>query len=89
LTAAFVFFAAVLLRHSVIVGARDDSIRSVTATAAGAGTLMIVVLMMLDPHLTVRGSADLFFPLVALSVIRPARTANAHESHRAATLSDP
>lgn len=40
----------------------------------GAGTLgavaLIFVLTLFDPHLTVRGTADLFFPLVALTCVQ-------------------
>ena len=43
--------------------------RAIAAAAALAGTAMIFTLMLLDPHLTVRGCADLFFPLMALAVV--------------------
>jgi ABC-type multidrug transport system fused ATPase/permease subunit len=44
-----------------------DSTSSVLAIAAIATSGLLIVLMLFDPHLTVRGSADLYFPLLALS----------------------
>jgi len=44
---------------------------AVVATVAISYLGVIVLLMLLDPHLTVRGSADLFFPLLALALFRP------------------
>lgn len=70
LLAAFAFFTwtsgRLLLR---IVRERNDA----AAAAAAASFTYIVVLatlMLFDPHLTVRGAADLFFPLLALSLVR-------------------
>jgi len=71
LFAAFLLFLWVSGRHLLkVVRARADEV-SVAATATLAFLCVMAVLMLLDPHLTVRGSADLFFPLLALSLVRP------------------
>jgi hypothetical protein len=41
----------------------------VAASAGAAGLATIVALMPLDPHLTMRGGADLFCPLLALGLV--------------------
>jgi hypothetical protein len=68
--AAFIFFAWVTGQHLwQIVFVR--SAVGVAATAGFAYLIVILTLMFLDPHLTLRGSADLFFPLLALSSVQP------------------
>jgi hypothetical protein len=41
----------------------------VAACAGAAGLATIVALMPLDPHLTMRGGADLFFALLAIGLV--------------------
>jgi hypothetical protein len=48
------------------IATKDRTFSGVAAVAAIAATAMIFVLMLFDPHLTVRGGADLYFPLLAL-----------------------
>jgi hypothetical protein len=67
---AFVFFVWASGRHlRAVVRERMDPIGA-AAMASLAYLMVIVVLMLLDPHLTIRGSADLFFPLLALASVR-------------------
>ncbi len=53
------------------------------ATAAWVLGVILCVLMVLDPHLTIRGTSDVFFPLLALSVTGAVRAAPApaHRPH--------
>jgi hypothetical protein len=62
--AAFVWTAQRSLRRVMRERAGPTGVAA-TATLAWIGTM--VALMALDPHLTMRGAADLFFPLLALS----------------------
>jgi hypothetical protein len=54
----------------------------VAATAALAGLALMTVLMLLDPHLTMRGSADLFFPLLALACVHSPHALQAAQRQR-------
>jgi hypothetical protein len=65
--AAFAFFIWVAAeRLWLVTRARQDAL-AVAASASMAYVASLVVLMLFDPHLTLRGAADLFFPLLALS----------------------
>jgi capsular exopolysaccharide synthesis family protein len=74
LVAAFIFFvvvSAAALRR--VIRERTDAV-GVAAMAGFTYLIVVVVLMLVDPHLTGRGSADLFFPLLALSLVPRRRT---------------
>ena len=49
-----------------IIRVRRDA-AGIAATVSLSWVVTMTVLMLLDPHLTMRGAADLFFPLLALS----------------------
>ena len=67
--AAFVFFAIVSLRTLQRVARERTDAVGVAATSAFSYLVATIVMMLFDPHLTLRGSADLFFPLLALSLV--------------------
>jgi hypothetical protein len=70
LVIAFVFFVWVSAQCLWRV-TREQNDAIWAAAAAGLAYLaVLVVLTLFDPHLTLRGSADLFFPLLALSSVR-------------------
>jgi hypothetical protein len=64
---AFCWFVVVSLRKTARVArARADAI-GIAAMAGFSGLSVVAVLMTLDPHLTLRGAADLLFSLLALA----------------------
>jgi hypothetical protein len=67
--AAFVFFTIVSLRTLRRVAQKRTDAVGVAAISAFSYLVAIIVTMLFDPHLTLRGSADLFFPLLALSLV--------------------
>jgi hypothetical protein len=77
LLVAFAAFAWVVARGLLRIARAGAGPTSVAAAAGFAATMMLVVLMLLDPHLTVRGSADLFFPLIAVALVTSSKSASA------------
>ncbi|MDT7744105.1 MAG: hypothetical protein QOE59_3183 [Actinomycetota bacterium] len=65
LFAAFVFFVIVTVRRSLALARRPGAL-GVTATGVFVAVLDVAVLMLFDPHITYRGSADMLFVLLAL-----------------------
>lgn len=71
--AAFAWFMWMVLRSLAPALHGEHEPMRVAATATTVGLITIATLMLLDPHLTMRGSADLFFALLALSFIKQPR----------------
>lgn len=68
---AFIYFVWIWARHLWRI-TRERSDPAGVGAAAGLCYLMVMLTTTLfDPHLTLRGSADLFFPLLALSFVAP------------------
>jgi hypothetical protein len=64
---AFLYFLATGLRgHLALARSRGDAV-GVAALAVTVALVVVGVLMVLDPHLTYRGSADLLFVLMGLT----------------------
>jgi hypothetical protein len=72
---AFLYFMWVAARAAArIARTRWDSVGA-AAIAAFASLLVVFVLMSFDPHITMRGGADLMFALIALATAVPAAAA--------------
>lgn len=76
LLVSFLFFIYVTARRGWEGAHRANDARSVAGIAVFAAAMVITALMTFDPHLTYRGSADLFFFLIALTA---PRTSSARE----------
>lgn len=63
---AFAVFAWVAIRTTASISRTRGGPVRVAATAAFAAVLVVLVLMAFDPHLTMRGTADLLFALLAM-----------------------
>ena len=63
---AYVVFTVTVLRTSWPAARARSDAYGVVATAVFVGCCVITVLMIFDPHLTYRGSADTFFALLAM-----------------------
>jgi hypothetical protein len=70
LLASFVFFVYASLKMTWRVGRLGHGASSVAGIAAFAAVVVVTVLMVFDPHLTYRGSADALFFLLALAAPR-------------------
>ncbi|MGY1642848.1 hypothetical protein ACI782_17215 [Geodermatophilus sp. SYSU D00703] len=68
LLASYVFFTYVAAARAwVVARSRPDAVGA-AATAAFVGVVVVTVLMVFDPHVTYRGSAEELFALLALTV---------------------
>ncbi|MGL4968147.1 MAG: hypothetical protein ACRC67_43415 [Inquilinus sp.] len=71
--AAFTWFVWTAFRSLAPSLHSEQEPTRIAAAAATVGLATIVTLMLFDPHLTMRGSADLFFALLALSFVKQPR----------------
>jgi hypothetical protein len=77
LFAAYVLFVVVSVHRSWQVAQRADAFGT-AATGALIGVVVVAVLMVFDPHITYRGSADLLFSLLALTAAAGTRGRTGH-----------
>jgi hypothetical protein len=86
LLVSFLALVVVAARGTWHVAQRADAFGT-AATAALVGVVVVAILMLFDPHITYRGSADLLFSLLALTTVgaatdRAGRPATATQSMR-------
>jgi hypothetical protein len=72
---AFAWYARVALGTVVAIARQRTDAIGVAAGASFTALVVTVVLMLLDPHITLRGSADLSFALLALALTASAGAA--------------
>ncbi len=73
LLASFVFFVQATAKRGWDAARNSPGAASVAGTATFVAVIVTTVLMIFDPHLTYRGSADALFGLIALAAPRRAR----------------
>ena len=66
----FIWFVSVTIRWTVRLARHRLDEVGVAALVVTVALIVIAALMVVDPHLTYRGSADLFFSMAALASIR-------------------
>ena len=70
LLVSFLYFAYVTAKAAWQTAHREPDARSVAGATVFVAVIVITVLMIFDPHLTYRGSADEFFFMIALMTTR-------------------
>ncbi len=81
LVAFLVFLAVAIPRVAAVARSRLDEV-GVAAIGSYAALWVLAVLMVTDPHLTLRGSADLQFALLAMALVPAAGAAGAAARRR-------
>jgi hypothetical protein len=71
LVLAYLWFTETSLRRLGAQARRLASYADVAALGAAVGVVVILVLMVFDPHLTYRGAGDCLFALLALARVHP------------------
>jgi putative peptidoglycan lipid II flippase len=70
LLASYLFFTYAAARRGLRAARGESDAKAVAGIAVFTATFVIAVLMAFDPHVTYRGSADMFFFLIALAAPR-------------------
>lgn len=89
LLAAFVVYVTLLWRTARAGVRLSEGPDRAVAVAALVGAALLAVLMVLDQHVALRGSADLLFPLVGLLAAGDVRRRDSQAPRRAHHLSRP
>jgi hypothetical protein len=71
LVLTYLFFMVVAVRTTLRIARHRHDAVGVAAIAALVALFVVFVLMSFDPHLTMRGAADLMFTLLALTLVAP------------------
>jgi hypothetical protein len=86
---AFFAFVVVAVRETALQARQREDAFGVAGVAAFSALCVMAVLMLLDQHLTLRGSADLLFPLLALGSTERGRLTTLTPETRARAIGSP